>query len=427
MRAENPSYRRAARLRAALALVVGFVVFSDTSAVASPTTTTTPTTALAPVVEVVDEKTADATTAPEDETAAEAVDTAAATVEYTTTAAAAPAAAAVGLGWNGFSVNKWPSGSWRPYAANSPFNQVATTAAQHPNSARIVQRVLSLGSVGNLVAGNSGTTSDYGHPTYYAQPADPLFTLRWTGGGPGAAINGLRIRIPDAARPAAGGDGHLTVVQPDGWEYDFWRVGTKPKGGGTMTFAGGGRTRIDGNGLNSGATAANFGNLAGVIRAQELAAGTINHALFLVVKCVARGTSFGYGTRTTSSSSYVYPASHAGAPCSSDPGDLPPLGARLRLAMTTTQINALAIPNWKKTILRALSNYGGYIGDTGGPGLAFQFESSATYTSFGVADPLVAFAKANGVPQWNGTSVFNMASGVDWAKYLRVLVPPAVG
>jgi hypothetical protein len=337
---------------------------------------------------------------------------------------AVPAPAQSAAGWNGYGAGTWPSGGWRPYAANSPFNRPADDAF-HPRSPAIVKKVLSLGTIGNLVAGTAGTTSDWGHPTYYAQPSDPLFRLDWTGGGPGAAIEGHQIRIPDAARPAAGGDGHMTVVQPDGWEYDFWRVGTKPRGGGMMTFAGGGRTRVDGSGLNSGATAANFGNLAGVIRGPELAAGLIPHALFVVVKCAARGTSFGYGTRTSGTSSYVYPASHPGSPCSTDSGDLPPLGARLQLAMSETQIAALSVPAWKKTILRALARYGGYIGDTGGPGLAFQFESGATYTSFGVADPLVTFAKQTGISPWNGLYAFNMSSGVDWARYLRVLVPPA--
>jgi hypothetical protein len=329
------------------------------------------------------------------------------------------------LGWLGFGVGSWPAASWRPYAADSPFNTSAIGQPVHPNSQSIVDKVLSLGNIGNLVAGNADTASDWGHPTYYAQPSDPVFRLDWTGGGPGAAIDGMQIRIPNAAQAAGGGDGHMTVVEPDGWEYDFWRVGTKPDGGGTMTFAGGGRTRVDGDGLDSGATAANFGNLAGVIRAQELAAGRINHALFIVVACTSKGTSFGYGTKTTSNGSMVYPASHGASACSSDTGDLPPVGARFQLAMTDAQIQALGVPGWKKTILTALAHYGGYVGDTGGPGFAFQFESGSTYTSFGATDPMVTFAKsADGVALYEGKYVFNMADGVDWERYLRVLVPP---
>jgi len=339
-------------------------------------------------------------------------------------AATAPALAPAASGWNGFGAGTWPAGSWRPYSASSPFNRAADDP-YHPNSTNIVKKALSLGTIGNLVAGTSGTSSDWGHPTYWAQPTDPVFLLSWQGGGP-SSTNGMRIRIPDAAQPAMGGDHHLTVVEPDGWEYDFWNVTSKPRGGGTLTYSGGGRTRIDGYGLDSGGTAANFGNLAGIIRGSELAAGVIKHALFLVVQCSAKGTAFGYGTHTSSNGSYVYPASHGGSACATDSPDLPPLGTRFRLALSQSQINALALPTWKKTILKALAHYGGYVGDTGGPGFGFLFESGATYTSFGVTDPLVAFARASGLyPNSDGFYSFNMLSNFDWSRYLRVLVPPA--
>lgn len=235
----------------------------------------------------------------------------------------------------------------------------------------------------------------------------------------------MQIRIPDRARPAAGGDHHLTVVEPEGWEYDFWNVTSKPAGGGLLKYGGGGRTRIDGYGLASGATAAGFGNLAGIIREQELAAGRINHALFLVVKCTARNTAFGYGERLMGSAGYVYPATHSGSGCPTDSTALPPMGAHFALAMSDAQIAALAVPWWKKVILTALAHYGGYVGDTGGSGFGFQFESSSTYTSFGWTDLLFSLSRGLGVPLWSGTYVYDMASGVEWARYLRVLVPPA--
>jgi len=293
-------------------------------------------------------------------------------------------------------------------------------------SAQIVSKVLSWNPPGNLVAGVADTSSDYAHPTYYSQPSDPIFTLHATGGSP--SIEGMKIPVPDAARPAGGSDHHMTIITPDGWEYDLWNVTSKPKGGGTLTFQLGGRTRIDADGLNSYGTAARFGNLAGVIRAQELAAGHINHALFITLKCTSTSTAFGDGTHPApggGQSAYVYPASHGGSDCSAaDNADAPPIGARFQLNMTDSQIAALAVPVWKKTILTALAHYGGYVGDTGGPGFAFEFESGTTYTSFGAPDAMVTFAKANSVPTYQGNYVFNMASGVDWAKYLRVLTPP---
>jgi hypothetical protein len=328
-------------------------------------------------------------------------------------------------GWNGFAVQAWPSANWRPYAPTSPFNRTTTGATVHPASSRMVGKVLAWGMPGNLVAGTAETTYDFGHPTYYPQSTSPLFTLRSLGYSP--AVNGLRIRIPDAARPAGGSDAHMTVVERDGWEYDFWGVTGKTPGGGTLTFQLGGRTRIDGSGLGSNGVAARYGNLAGIIRAQEIAAGQINHALFIVLKCTSSSTSFGYGTRTdgSSKSAFVYPALAGGSRCeSTDNADAPPMGARFQLNMTDTQINALAVPAWKKTILRALARYGGYVGDTGGPGFGLQFESSTMYTVFDQPDPLASFAGANRLPLWNGMYVFNVANDVDWGRYLRVLTPP---
>lgn len=329
-------------------------------------------------------------------------------------------------GWNGFGVGAWPPASWRPYRDNSPFNQrITVDAAAHPSSGAMVNRVLSWGLPGNLFAGGAGTSYDYGHPTYWAQPDDPIYTLDSLGYSPD--VDGMKIRIPSDAQPAGGGDGHLTVVEPDGYEYDFWQVTSKPAGGGTMTFQLGGRTRIDGDGLGSNAVAARYGNLAGIIRAQEISAGRIDHALFIVLKCTSSSTSFGYGTKTdgSSKSAFVYPALAGGSRCGSTDNDAPPMGAHFQLAMSDAQIDAFAVPGWKKAILRALARYGGYVGDTGGPGFGLQFESGATYTSFGQTDPLVTFAKAAGLPTWNGLYVFNLAPGVDWAKYLRVLPPPS--
>jgi hypothetical protein len=72
------------------------------------------------------------------------------------------------------------------------------------------------------------------------------------------------------------------------------------------------------------------------------------------------------------------------------------MGSHLWLDLTETDIDALVIPAWQKMILKALHNYGGYMGDTGGAGFGLQFESPFTYTSFGRVDPLAAWAQSNG-------------------------------
>ena len=87
------------------------------------------------------------------------------------------------------------------------------------------------------------------------------------------------------------------------------------------------------------------------------------------------------------------------------------------------QIEALAVPRWKKTVLHAMADYGMIMGDTGSGSWAIQAESGSTYTSFGYEDELVKFARANGWSAYNGRYSGNLRDGVDWARYLRVLDP----
>ncbi|MGI8729125.1 MAG: carbohydrate-binding domain-containing protein [Solirubrobacteraceae bacterium] len=314
-------------------------------------------------------------------------------------------------GFGGFGVGAWPGACWRPYADTSPFNMaIPATATVGARSAQTVSRLLGFGSASHLVAGTADTTSDWQRPTYYSQATDPLYTLHCTESWGTCALEGVQIRVPEAARPAAGSDGHMTIIdQANGWEYPLWGVQSKPSGGGTLSFQWThGRVRIDGSGLNGGGTAAHFGNMAGVIRAQEMAAGQIDHALFMVVNC--------------DSGSAVFPAAGNARKCSS-PTDAPSMGTRFQLNMSSAQIDALAVPAWKKTILRAMATYGMYVGDTSGAAWGLQFESGSTYTSFGQEDQMVAFGRNNGLPSYNGQYVFNIRDGVDWAKYLRVIDP----
>jgi hypothetical protein len=74
-------------------------------------------------------------------------------------------------------------------------------------------------------------------------------------------------------------------------------------------------------------------------------------------------------------------------------------------------------------ILRAMATYGVIMGDTGGGAWGIQAESGSTYTSFGTPDPLVSFAAANGWTPYAGDYVGDLRSGVDWARYLRVIDP----
>ena len=291
-----------------------------------------------------------------------------------------------------FGSGRWPASCWRPYGPRSPFNRpVPPDPTPVANSQAIVDRVLAMGPIADMVVAPD-TASDWYHPVYYSAPTDPLFTVHCTNPWGQCEVEGMEVRIPDAARPAGGGDAHMAVVdQASRWEYGFHRVSDKPAGGGTLTVAWGGRTWIDGDGLGSDATAAHFGLLAGIIRAPEMRAGRIDHALFMMVGCTSH--------------QYVYPAGGFAADCA-DQTDAPAVGQHFWLDMTESEIAALDVPEWKKTILRALSRYGAFVGDTGGnEAFTFQFESGSTYTSFGIEDPMAAFARTDSGRQRAGRPV----------------------
>jgi hypothetical protein len=305
----------------------------------------------------------------------------------------------------------WPGACWRPYSDSSPFNRrIPSGAPNAPHSDAIVDRLTGFGEPDSLASHRTGA-DDWYHPIYFSKPSDPEFTIHCAADWGTCEGEGEKVRIPDEARAAAEGDGHLTVIdQQSGWEYDFWQVKQKPRGGGRLVVSWGGKTRIDGDGLGSAAVAAHYGAAAGIIRAPELAAGRINHALFMVVRCT--------------DGKNVYPAQGQASICSQigrSNENAPKLGHRFQLQMSDAEINALNVPEWKKTVLRAMAEYGMYVGDTGGNAWGIQFESSQTYLSFGHPDPFVRIGEQNGLPEWQGDRVFHLRDGVNWKRQLRVV------
>lgn len=311
-----------------------------------------------------------------------------------------------------FGVDRWPDACWRPYSRSSPFNQrLPARPRLSPDSDRVVARLTAKGGPSPLSLGVADTVSDWDHPTYYARRSDPVYRLHCYEASWGTCeIQGQRIRIPAAARPAGGGDGHMTVIdRAFRWEYDLYKVRSKPRRGGVLELRWGGRTRIRGDGLGSDATAAHFGLLAGVVRAEELKAGRIRHALFVRVDC--------------DDGTFVYPARGLGAACG-DTTDAPAEGARFQLAMSTRQIAALRVPAWKRAILVAMARYGFFVGDTGGSPWDVVLESGSTYTSFGRRDRWAALARAAGADRSSsGRWQLELARGVPWSERLRLIDP----
>lgn len=318
---------------------------------------------------------------------------------------------------NRFAPHLWRTPCWRPYAATSPFNRrVPRDPPLAKASANVVARLTGWGPPQNLLVGHADTRADFFHPLYWSHREDPLYRVRCVLYRP-CSVEGHRIRIPRRARPAGGGDGHLAVMDAHtGWEYDFWQVRSKPPAGGTLVVSHGGRTRMDGSGLGSNATAAWFGLAAGVIRAAEIRAGRIDHALFAQIKCTSGGSVYPANPRARGDDCESVGMSNTAAP---------PVGARFWLDLSDRQIARLKVPAWKKTILRALARYGAIVGDTnrGHGAWGLQVESGSTYTSFGHRDPWRALADELGAERDGDARFLRVDGGVDWARHLHQVAP----
>jgi hypothetical protein len=300
----------------------------------------------------------------------------------------------------------WFSACWRPYSASSPFNlAVPAGAAVTPDSAAVVAAMMADGPPNNLLAGPT-----VGHQAvYYVDSTAPLYTVHCTEPWGTCKVEGVRLRIPARALPAPNDDHHMVVIDANaGMEYDFWQTGSLPPRGGALNISWGGKTSLTGLGLGSNSNAAELGGLAGVVRAGELLAGHIDHALVLSVNC--------------DSGKFVWPALQSDQACPDGSG--PAMGARLQLDMSAGEISALPVATWKKAVLQAFATYGAYVEDTGNDPWTIRFESGQTYTSMGQPNPWLTLAQNNAWPYWAPDNDFvgDLGSDVPWNR-LRVIAP----
>jgi hypothetical protein len=292
------------------------------------------------------------------------------------------------------------------------------------NSDAMIARILSFGKL-EPIRINAAPHGDYMHPYFFSKPTDPLYTV--DGSRPDSP-DGLKVRIPAAAKPAGGEDHHLAVYdQQGGYEYSFFEFpDSRPAGGGTITVGLAQVAKISGNGggddeIRGYSNAAGTGLMGGVVRYPEIVAGRIDHAIFLI-----SGRSDG---------KLVYPARSFAQPCRLR--DCPPEGQWLKLDMSAVEIDALPVADWQKTIYRALAKYGGWVGDQGGnEALAMQVEGPTTWSSFGLANPWVAWAAArqraprshintydDGTPGVTRYALDVFKAPIDWRHRLQAVDP----
>lgn len=333
--------------------------------------------------------------------------------------------------FGGFGGGVWPPACWRAYAPDSLFNQpIPAGAATWYGS----------GAVTDWFAGQGAGPinhplgrDDYAPTTYYGRASDPVYTLvrdpRTLGWGP-SNVDGARVHAPSGMRVTGDQDRLLTLVdQTTGVEYDLWYVNAIDDSSRTISFKWGGRFVIGANGIGAPdgfASEAGFGLLSGLIRYEELMAGTIDHALYLAVNGV-RGR--------------FEPAIDTGGNFKNEPG-MPPMGARLQLTLSEAQIEAVTLngtpaPWYYKVILSAAVRYGMFVSDEGGaPWGALKLESGLQYEAMGQEDPWSRFAREQQIPAYQGGWGFypylrlndlRDPSGQSVWRNIRVVAPSAYG
>jgi hypothetical protein len=233
------------------------------------------------------------------------------------------------------------------FPADNAWNRDVSTLPVHPNSANFIAGINA--SRATLLA-DFGGGGEYGIPFVTVADREPLQNINWTAYGdesdPGP------YPIPPTAPVEGGadsdGDRHVIALQRGTcklfelyhafWQGDHWDADS------------GAVYDLRSNALRplgwTSADAAGLPILAGLVRYDEVAAGSVNHALRFAVQRTQRG--------------YILPATHA-ASSSSDP-NLPPMGLRLRLR---ADFDTSGYSGQARVILEGLKRYGMIVADNG--------------------------------------------------------------
>jgi hypothetical protein len=258
---------------------------------------------------------------------------------------------------------------WRPFNDQSPWNTpISGTAALDPDSATLVTDFSS-------IAGQTEfwiNIQDYSIPVYgVASAATPMVTVSASLGGTGfrtgaasdsvTAGSGL-APIPSGATPAAGSDRHLAIVdRAANLEWGFWDANQSSTGwtageASTMDLAGSGVRPPERNApwwAGHGPRACGFSLIAGLITADELRCGAIEHALVVAYPHIR-------------SRYYTPPASTAqGTTSDALPARGIPCGGHIQLD-PSLDVTTLGLTPTGLLIARALQKYGAFVGDYSG-------------------------------------------------------------
>lgn len=232
------------------------------------------------------------------------------------------------------------------FPPDNPWNRDISNDPVDPNSAHYIASINSTGN--KFLHADFGSYMGYGIPYTVVPGTQPMVPITFDEFG-GESDPGP-YPIPPNAPVEAGSDRHTLVLNSGNCVlYELYHAG-KDTGGPGWTAGSGAVFTLTSNALRpegwTSADAAGLPILPGLVRYDEVAAGSIRHAVRFTV--------------WRSQRAYIHPATHY-ASSYADP-DLPPMGLRLRLKAS---YDISGYTGQARVILEALKKHGMIVADNG--------------------------------------------------------------
>jgi hypothetical protein len=248
-----------------------------------------------------------------------------------------------------------------PFASDSPWNLPLATSAQYQTASDAETQDLQSAHHGYV------NWQQYSVPVYLTKSADPMATLSFPNGyidSMWVQTGSVKLRVPLDAAPSPGTDGDIFLITPDRLTgYESWRFsGSAPSYTTVYTV----EQDLTGRGWGEGIHAAGCSLAGGLIRAGDLAALSIPHALASIVAV------------TQAKTPWVWPAVSQDDFASTSYSGQVPMGALLAIPPDVA-VDQIATTAEGKALGHALQEYGAYVVDTAGTygGVGFVVEPAA--------------------------------------------------
>jgi len=236
------------------------------------------------------------------------------------------------------------------FPADNAWNQDISSLPVRPSSQQIINKIQSIG--GQKLHPDFGENPLYGIPFVVVPATQPLVPIVYRPTGYGNESDPGPFPIPPNAPiegGGGGGDSHVLVLQQETCKL-FELYAASPNTNGSWSADSGARWDLTTGAPRpigwTSADAAGLPILPGLLRYDEVAAGSINHAIRVTFSQTQAG--------------FVAPASHY-ASNRADPA-LPAMGMRLRLR---ADFNVTSLTGQARVIATAMQRYGLIVADNG--------------------------------------------------------------